>query len=45
LSDLIEPVEKAEIIKKGLAKNKLIYEQFEEGLLSDKEKKEKLLML
>jgi DNA-directed RNA polymerase beta' subunit len=42
---MIEPEEKHEIIKKGLEKNKLIYEQYEEGLLSDREKKDKLLIL
>jgi hypothetical protein len=45
LHDLIEPKEKFQIIEKGLAKNKLIYEQYSEGLLSDLEKKQKLLEL
>lgn len=45
LTDLIEPKEKQEIVEKGLEKNKLIYEQYNEGLLSDREKKEKLLVL
>jgi len=45
LIDLIEPKEKFGIIEKGLAKNKLIYEQYEEGLLSDREKKDKLVVL
>ncbi len=43
--DLIEPKEKFTILEKGLAKNKLIYEQYNEGLLSDLEKKQKLLEL
>lgn len=45
ITDLIEPKEKDEIIKRALDNNQLIYEQYEEGLLSDREKKEKLLIL
>ncbi|MFA5230673.1 MAG: hypothetical protein WC422_04925 [Candidatus Paceibacterota bacterium] len=42
---MIEPKEKFQILEKGLTKNKLIYEQYNEGLLSDLEKKQKLLEL
>jgi len=45
LNDLIEPKEKAAFIKEGLEHTKILNEQYNEGLLSQEEKIQKLLVV
>jgi hypothetical protein len=45
LADLIEPKEKKELFKAGMEQAKALNEQYEEGLLSNIEKKSKLILI